>query len=157
MAREKTVQDRIRGAADALRSEDALRKAARHEDQTAGPWGFEKVQTDYDEGATGGESKTRRAFQAPGPVGGRVGAVDSGGGGEGVTEGVDGGNCSGGSRGGPVLRQGMAGVRDGMGLFEISDGDRRVHSRNKKGKIDDMDDSEAELFQPLQHAAHEER
>ncbi|CAN0413899.1 unnamed protein product, partial [Ectocarpus sp. 12 AP-2014] len=77
VAREKTVQDRVRGAADALRSEDSLRKAARHEDQTAGPWGFEKVQADHDEGATGGKSKTRRAFQAPGPVGSGVGAVDS--------------------------------------------------------------------------------
>lgn len=157
MAREKTVQDRVRGAADALRSEDALRKAARHEDQTAGPWGFEKIQTDHDEGATGGESKTRRTFQAPGPVGGGVGAVDSEGGGEGGAEGVDGGDYSGDSRGGPVFRQGMAGVRDGMGVFELSDGDRQVHGRNKKGKIGGLDDSEVELFQPLQHAAHEER
>lgn len=138
-AREKTVQDRGQGAAGALRSEEALREAAREEDQVAGPWGFERVREGEEEGEGGGNKKKRAyATKRPGSV-------------------VDGEAGDGKGAGGRVLRQGMAGVRDGLGVFEISTGDGEFHGFNGGGHVDGVDDSEVQLFQPLQHAAHEER
>lgn len=145
-AREKTVQDRGRGAAAVLRSEEALRDAAREEDQVAGPWGFEKVREDEPEGEEHVEvtlrvgKKKKRAYATKG-----AGNVDGG-----ETGGAN-------DTGGRVLRQGMAGVRDGLGVFEISVGDGEFHGFNSGGHIDGVDNSEVQLFQPLQHAAHEER
>ena len=138
-AREKTVQDRGLGAAGALRSEEALRDAAREEDQVSGPWGFERVRESEEEGE-GGEKKSKRAHATKR----YESAVDEeGAGGKGL--------------GGRVLRQGMAGVRDGLGVFEIATGDGEFHGLNRGGHVDGVDDSEVQLFQPLQHAAHEER
>lgn len=138
-AREKTVRDRGQGAEAALRSEEALRDAAREEDQVAGPWGFEQIREGEEEGE-GGEKKKKRAYATK-----RPGVVDDDGTGDGK------------GMGGRVHRQGMAGVRDGMGVFEISAGDGEVHGFNGGGDMNGVDNSEVELFQPLQHAAHEER
>lgn len=138
-AREKTVQDRGQGAADALRSEEALRDAAREEDQVAGPWGFEKLREEEEEDEGGGKKK-KKAYATKNPG---LGDDEEAGGGTG--------------KGGRVHRQGMAGVRDGLGVFEISVGDGEFHGLNGGGNIDGVDNSEVQLFQPLQHAAHEER
>lgn len=145
-ARGKTVQDRGQGAAAALRSEEALRDAAREEDQVAGPWGFENVREGEKEGeghrevAVDGRKKKKRAYATK-----RPGFVDD--------EEADGGR----GVGGRVLRQGMAGVRDGLGVFEISSADGEFQGFNGGGNIDGLDNPEVQLFQPLQHAAHEER
>lgn len=138
-AREKTVQDRGQGAAGALRSEEALREAAREEDQVAGPWGFEKVREGGEVGE-GGEKMKRDAHATKTPG-------FAGGGETGDTKDI----------GGRVHRQGMAGVRDGLGVFEISVRDGEFHAFNGGGNIDGVDNSEVQLFQPLQHAAHEDR
>lgn len=145
-AREKTVQERAQGAAVTLSSEEALRDAAREEDQVAGPWGFEKVREGKEEGeghgkgAAGGEPKNKQAYVSKGP---------------GFVHDEEERDQNG--TGGRMLRQGMAGVRDGLGVFEINVGDGEFHGFNGGGNVDGVDNSEVQLFQPLQHAAHEER
>ena len=149
--RAHTVRERGQGAAAVLRSEEALRDAAREEDQTVGPWGFEKVPGGREEekkgeqAASGSEEKKKRVFVTQ-----RASAAENGG-----EVGDSGGKERG--EGGRVLRQGMAGVRDGLGVFEINVGDGEFHAFNGGGNIDGVDNSEVQLFQPLQHAAHEER
>lgn len=148
--RANTVRERGEGAAAVLRSEEALRDAAREEDQAAGPWGFEKAPGGWEEekggeqAASGSEQKKKRVFVTERRAAGDdVEESDSGG--------KKGGKC------GRVLRQGMAGVRDGLGVFEIDVADGEFHGFNGGGNIDGVDNSEVQLFQPLQHAAHEER
>lgn len=158
LAREKKVHDRGQGASALLHAEETLRDASRREEQTVGPWGFEKIDEGEEKGelAIGSSRKKKRVFNTGKPVVGddiEVGREDGGSGG-GVEE-VGGGE--GGGNSGRVLRQGMAGVRDGLGVFEISVKDGDFHGFNGGGNIDGVDNPEAHLFQPLQHAAHEER
>lgn len=53
-SRAKQVLDRVEGARRAMAEEESLRDAARIEDQTAGPWGFEKVKDGLAPGFGGG-------------------------------------------------------------------------------------------------------
>lgn len=112
-----------------------------------GPWGFENLREGEEEGeghgevAAGGEKKKKRAYATKRPV--SVDDEDAGG-----ERGIGGGR---------VLRQGMAGARDGLGVFEINVGDGEFHAFNGGGNVDGVDNPEVQLFQPLQHAAHEER
>ncbi len=148
--RANTVRERGEGAAAVLRSEEALRDAAREEDQVVGPWGFEKAPGDREEekggeqAASGSEQKKRRVFVTERRATGDDEEESGSGGKEG-------------GKGGRVLRQGMAGVRDGLGVFEIDVADGAFHGFNRGGNMDGVDNSEVQLFQPLQHAAHEER
>eukprot|EP00752_Nemacystus_decipiens_P010357 g9227.t1 len=138
-AREKKIQDgRGQGAAAALRYEEALRDAAREEDQVAGPWGFERLREDEEEHEGGGKKKRAIATQKPVSVDDEEASA---------TKGED----------DRILRQGMAGARDGLGVFEVNTGDGEFHGFNGGGNVAGVDDSEVQLFQPLQHAAHEER
>lgn len=157
LASKKRVHDRGQGAAALLHAEENLRDASRREEQTVGPWGFEKIDESEEEGelAIGSSKKKKRVFNTGKPVVGIDTEAGREGGGGGDGEEVGGGEGGGNSR--RVLRQGMAGVRDGLGVFEISVKDGDFHGFNGGGNIDGVDNPEAHLFQPLQHAAHEER
>lgn len=123
-----------------------------------GPWGFEMIDESEEEGelTTGSRKKTKRVFNTGKPVVG-IG-TDAGRGGGGGGDGQKIGIGEGDDKGGRTLRQGMAGVRDGSGVFEISvKNENFCHGFSGDRSIDGVDDSEVQLFQPLQHAAHEER
>lgn len=57
LSRAQNVQDRAAGAVGVLEAEDAVREAAREEDQTAGPWGFEMDTTRDSGGKAEGSGK----------------------------------------------------------------------------------------------------
>ena len=140
-ARAEQVLGRIEGAREAVAAEEALRDAAREEEQTVGPWGFEKVAT----------KTARQRTTAAG--GGRDGAEVGTGAGE-----------SGNAGEGMASRKVASGPRDGLGVFKVSpgDGEEDPFCKAREGgggiRAGDVDDGEVrQLFQPLQQAAHEER
>lgn len=122
-----------------------------------GPWGFENIDESEEEGelAAGSGKKKKRVFNTGNPVVEVDADVGHEGGGSGNGEEVGAGE--GGHKGGRALRHGMAGVRDGLGVFEVSMTDGDLYGLKSGGDIDGVDNSEVQLFQPLQHAAHEER
>lgn len=66
LSRANKVQDRAAGAVGVLEAEEAVREAARKEDQTAGPWGF-KIDTNRDSKGKGegkGEEGVRQVMRS---------------------------------------------------------------------------------------------
>lgn len=56
-----------------------------------------------------------------------------------------------------TLLQATVGSPDGLGIFGTSVEDGDFHAFHGGGYKPGVDDAEMQLFQPLQHAAHEER
>lgn len=126
-----------------LRTEASARNLSRAEQVLNRGEGASRVLDDEEKT----RDEARREDQMAGPWGVDTEEVTAGeGDGEGRESGGDG-----------FFRRSKGGTTDGLGIFGVSMEDGNFHGLCKGGKQAGVDDAEVQLFQPLQHTAHEDR